>query len=229
LSPSLEQEIAALSTVRVPIHVVGNPIDIDTYKPIPRSSGYRNAHRLLYLGAIIKTKGVYDIIECSKQLVAEGLKVRVTLAGDREMEKAKQRSKEAGLEEIIDLPGWVSESRKLEFLGNSDLLLLPSYTEGMPLCVLEAMACGLPVVCTGVGGLRDLVVHGENGFVHKPGDVEALTRHTRCLLKDEALRERMGRNNTAKIRDNYSSDVIARKLSALYGDLASTVADKAIA
>ena len=223
LSNSLEKEIAALSSMRVPIYVVGNPIDVRKYKPVHRSNGQCGTHRLLFLGSITKAKGVYDIMESVQHLVAQGLKVHVTLAGDREIEQAKQRAKEISAQDIIELPGWVSESRKLEFLSNADLLLLPSYTEGMPLCVLEAMACGLPIVCTDVGGLADLVAHGENGFVVKPGDVESLTRYTRCLLGDEALRRRMGLNNVAKIAHNYSADIIVGKLSRIYGQLINNV------
>src|SRR5207249_9601000 len=110
---------------------------------------------------------------------------------------------------------WLAETQKLELLRDSDLLLLPSYTEGLPLSVLEAMACGLPVVCTAVGGLRDLVAEAENGFVIAPGDVDALTDLTARLLRNNTLRRQMGRNNVAKIKNDYGLDVIAKKIGTL--------------
>jgi glycosyltransferase involved in cell wall biosynthesis len=219
LSDSLKGEIGAVVRSCRGIHVIGNPLDVSKYKPIGQAEPSTGAHRLLFLGAVIKPKGVYDIIESARRLVSEGFPIRLTMAGDREIAQAKQRSEQAGLGGVIQFPGWVPEARKLELLDDADLLLLPSYTEGLPLSVLEAMACGLPIVCTSVGGLRDLVIHGENGFVIEPGDVDALTHYTGRLLRDKALRNEMGRNNIAKINKDYSIDVIAKKLGQLYGDL----------
>jgi len=173
----------------------------------------------VYLGAIIKPKGAYDVLEACKLLKAQGIEPRVVMAGDREIDQAKERCRESGIAAQFEFPGWVSEQEKLALLWRSDLLLLPSYGEGLPLCVLEAMACGVPVVCTDVGGLADLVEHGENGLLFKPGQIDVLARHIAQLLNDESSRQRMSRNNIAKIKRDYSIDVIAERLGKLYSEV----------
>lgn len=219
LTESLKGEIASVSEAGRPIHVIGNPMDVSKYRPAGEAGRRQDPQRLLFLGAIIQPKGVYDIIDSIRRLVKDGHRIRMVMAGDREIEQAKRKSREAGLGEVIEFPGWVAEPRKLELLRDSDVLLLPSYTEGLPLCVLEAMACGLPVVCTAVGGLRDLVVHGVNGFVMEPGDVAALARHADVLLRNDSLRRDIGNNNIAKIASEYSVEAIGCKLRQLYAEV----------
>ena len=114
------------------------------------------------------------------------------------------------------MPGWVSEATKIHLLRTSDLLLLPSYKEGLPLCVLEAMASGLPVICSDAGGLGDLVRDGENGLVLAAGDVETMAHHIAALIRDPSLRQQMGQRNARKVQDYYSLPVIAKAIGELY-------------
>ena len=219
LTDSWGRKIKALTVKCAPVEVVANPINTSIYKPGTRRTSRSEAPRLLFLGAIIKAKGVYDLVESFKLLKAQGLEPCITMAGDREIDQVKVRCKEAGVEGLFEFPGWVSETQKLSLLWRSDLLVLPSYGEGLPLCVLEAMACGLPIVCTDVGGLSDLVQHGENGLLFKPGEIDMLTRHISTLLNDDSLRHKMGQNNVAKINDDYSIDIIAKRMGKLYGEV----------
>ena len=216
LTESWSQKIKSLTNRCAPVEVVPNPIDTAIYKPGGEEGGRPKTAQLLYLGAIIKPKGVYDVVDAFKLLRAQGLEPHIVMAGDREIDQVKERCREAGVAAQFEFPGWVSEKEKLALLWRSDLLLLPSYGEGLPLCVLEAMACGLPIVCTDVGGLADLVQHGENGLLFKPGEVGVLARHIATLLNDESLRQRMSQNNVAKIDHAYSIDVIAKKICKLY-------------
>ena len=216
LSDSWKVKMQEICGARGCLEVIGNPIDTGKYRSRRVfKDGAPNA-RLLFLGALIKGKGVYDIVECTRLLKARGLALEVTLAGNRELEQVRRCSERAGVEDMIHLPGWVSEPEKLELLKRSDLLLLPSYWEGLPLCVLEAMACGLPVVCTNVGGMVDLVTDGENGFLVAPGDVDALADCIAKLVQDPTLRNEMGRRNTEKTQNLYSLPVISQKLADLY-------------
>jgi glycosyltransferase involved in cell wall biosynthesis len=214
LTESWKRILGKLTTDESNISVVGNPIDTSKYRPVDIKMG--NRPRLLFLGALIKSKGVYDIVESVRRLKAKGLEVEVTLAGDRELDQVREHSQRAGVEQLINLPGWVSEQTKIQLLRTSDVLLLPSYKEGLPLCALEAMACGLPVICSNAGGLVDLVVGGENGLVFVPGDVETMTNHIAALARDADLRQRMGIRNVQKIQEVYSLSVIAGKIGELY-------------
>jgi glycosyltransferase involved in cell wall biosynthesis len=216
LTASWKERMEKLLGDAANISVIGNPIDTSRYHPFPKDNDPSRNVRLLFLGALIRPKGVYDIVDCMRRLKGQGLRPRVTLAGDRELDQVRRYSIESGVEELIELPGWVSEQTKLELLKASDLLLLPSYKEGLPLCVLEAMACGLPVICTGVGGLGDLVAHGENGFIMVPGDSEAMAAHITKLVQDSSLREQMGSRNARAVQNSYSLLVIAQQVASLY-------------
>lgn len=218
LTDSWGRKIKTLTVGCAPVEVVANPIDTSIYKPGPRRACPSEAPQLLFLGAIIKAKGVYDLVESFKLLKSQGLEPHITMAGDREIDQVKAHCKGAGVEGLFEFPGWVSETEKLSLLWRSDLLVLPSYAEGLPLCVLEAMACGLPIVCTDVGGLSDLVQDGENGLLFKPGEIGVLARHIATLLGDDSLRQRMGQNNIAKIKHDYSIDMIAKRIGKLYSE-----------
>jgi glycosyltransferase involved in cell wall biosynthesis len=202
-----------------PVAVIGNPIDTSIYKPGPRRTGRSEAARLVFLGAIIKNKGVYDLVESAQLLKSHGLEPHFTIAGDREIDQLKAHCEAAGVEDLFEFPGWVSETKKLSLLWDSDLLILPSYAEGLPLCVLEAMACGLPIVCTDVGGLSDLVRHGDNGLVFRPGDIAALAQHISTLLKDDSMRRRIADNNVAKINRDYAVEMVAKRIEKLYSEV----------
>lgn len=216
LTNSWKQKIGSFIASPAKITVVGNPVDTLKYKPCQRANSPPTAPRALFLGILVKAKGVYDIVECLRLLKEQGLLMRATLAGDREIDQVRTASKKAGVEEFIHLPGWVSEPTKLELLKASDMLLLPSYAEGLPLCVLEAMACGLPIVCTNVGGLPDLVTDGENGLLLASGDVPALARSVAKLAKDSSLRQRMGLRNLQKVQNEYSLRAIGQRIGGLY-------------
>lgn len=223
LTASWKKKIGELVGSGTRISVVGNPIDTSKYHPFPRDSRSNGQLHLLFLGALIKNKGVYDILDCLARLQQQGLNMRLTLAGDRELAKVRLHAQQSGVEDLIDLPGWVSEATKLELLRNSDLLLLPSYKEGLPLCVLEAMAVGLPVVCSHAGGLADLVGHAENGFIIAPGDVQKMAKYIATLAQDTLLREQMGSRNAKKIRDGYSVPAVAKQIGDLYHELSSEI------
>jgi glycosyltransferase involved in cell wall biosynthesis len=219
LTDSWGRKIKALTAGCAPVEVIANPIDTSIYKPGQQRTCSPEGPRVLFLGAIIKAKGVYDLVESFRLLKSQGLKPHITMAGNREIDQVKARCKEAGVEDLFEFPGWVSETEKLSLLSRSDLLVLPSYAEGLPLCVLEAMACGLPVVCTDVGGLSDLVRHGENGFLFKPGEVRELALHIATLLNDDSLRQRIGQNNATKIKHDYSVEMIAKRIGNLYSEV----------
>jgi len=216
LTDSWKHALAQLSRNDSNISVIGNPIDTSKYYPVCRKREPGQPPRLLFLGALIRNEGVYDILDCVRRLKEKGLEVSVTLAGDRELEQVRLHSQGAGIEELIDLPGWVSEATKLHLLRSSDLLLLPSYKEGLPLCVLEAMASGLPVICSSAGGLSDLIRDGENGFLMAPGDLDTMARHISALIRNASLREEMGRRNVRKVNELFTLPVIANKVSELY-------------
>ena len=94
--------------------------------------------------------------------------------------------------------------------------MLPSFAEGVPVTLMEAMATGLPVVATHVGGVTELVRHGENGLVVAPGDTEALQEALRTLIEDDARRARMGQAGRAVVEADFDARVEAARLGTLF-------------
>ena len=107
------------------------------------------------------------------------------------------------------------EAGKLELLRKCNFLVLPSYSEGFSMAVLEALAMAKPVVCTPVGALRDYVIHDRNGLIVKTGDVPALASAIKQLIGDEATRDRIALNNHRYAREHFSIDIVAHQLCDL--------------
>jgi len=106
-----------------------------------------------------------------------------------------------------------------EIISTFDVAVLPSFFEGMGRVLLEAMSMEKPVVASRVGGIPDLLEHGINGFLVKPGNVEELTEALKKILTDKRLAESMGKQGRKKIREQFSADVMAQSIQKLYRDL----------
>ncbi|WP_055045631.1 glycosyltransferase family 4 protein [Devosia sp. A16] len=157
---------------------------------LPHVGGGERVH-ILFLGRIGDLKGVPQLGEALNRMRhLEGW--RATIAGDGHVEAARAKAAEYGLAERVDLPGWVDGQRVAELIASADILVLPSFTENLPLSIIEAMASGLAVVATPVGAVPDIVRDGETGLLVPAGDVEALTAALTRLAEDKPLRERLG-------------------------------------
>lgn len=121
-------------------------------------------NQILFLGAINKMKGCYDMVDVIERVSKEVPNVRMIVAGYGEIEQVKEKIKEKNLSDRFIFPGWVRDNEKDELLKTSDIFFLPSYTEGMPMSILDAMGYGLPIVSTNVGGIPKIVHDGENGL-----------------------------------------------------------------
>jgi glycosyltransferase involved in cell wall biosynthesis len=148
-----------------------------------------------YLGWIEETKGVTDLLEACRLLCStDGVPVRLMIAGrGTALTKCERFVRSNGLASNVEFLGWVSGEKKVKFFREIDVFVLPSHFEGLPNAVIEAMAAGLPVVVTRVGGLPDVVEHGKDGLIVEPKDPLALRDAMSSLLKDVGLRASLGR------------------------------------
>ena len=164
------------------------------------------ALEVLFLGWLEREKGIFELLE-SARILSESQELppfKIVIAGDGAAKvEAVQRIAELGLGDVVQLLGWIDSEAKIDRLKKAHLLVLPSYVEGMPNSVIEAMAAGLPVVATEVGAVRDAVVDGVSGFVVPPRDVEGLTEALRRLLVDRELRQRMGHAGWLIAREKF--------------------------
>jgi glycosyltransferase involved in cell wall biosynthesis len=149
---------------------------------------------------------------------------RARLGGDGELEQAGAAAKSLGLGERVELLGWVGPADKPHLLGTATVYALPSYHEGLPMSVLEAMAAGMPVVTTPVGGIPEAVTDGVEGFLIQPGDIDALRERLQRLLSDSELARRMGEAGRRKVESTFASSIVMPRLERMYVELGVTPA-----
>ena len=173
----------------------------------------------LMVARLIREKGVHEFIEVARRLKKE--KVFFVLVGEPDpgnpSSLAQSEIERLNKERIVLLPGFQEDVRP--WLAAADIYVLPSYREGLPMSVLEAMAMGLPVVTTDVPGCRETVEKGVNGFLVPPREVEALEKAIRTLVEDVELRRRMGEASRRKAEEEFSLEQVVRAYLELYNEV----------
>ncbi len=197
----------------VPIY---NPVVVPKWQALRTSATPLN---VLVLGRLCALKGSYDLLEAAAKILEQVPKLVLQMGGDGELAQVAARAKTLQLESHLYLPGWVRGEEKDRLLQQAALFVLPSHVEGMPMSVLEAMAAGLPVITTPVGGIPEAVSDGVEGFLVAPGDVATLATRLQQLLQDEALTRKMGAAARRKIESTFSTEAILPKIEALYREL----------
>lgn len=180
------------------------------------------APRVVFLGEIGDRKGTFVLLEAWAQLVAGGEVPpgsRLTLAGDGGVERARRTIAERGLGGSVVVRSWLGPGQVGELLARADVLALPSRNEGQPMAVLEAMAHGLCVVASDVGGIPELVEDGRSGLLLPPDDPAALVVALRKVLADEALRSALGAAARQRALAEFDVDVAWRRIDALYREV----------
>jgi glycosyltransferase involved in cell wall biosynthesis len=180
----------------------------------------RKAERptILFVGSIVRNKGVDFLVDAACRLAAEIPDLRVRLIGRGEPELIEQlRARAAPLPDLLEFPGYIANEELATELSRAHVFAAPSVYEGGPGFVyLEAMACGLPVVGCAGSGAGEVVTDGETGLLVPPGDAGALTNVLRRLLTDSTLRDKLGARARMYVQAEASSDVCARRIEALY-------------
>ncbi len=190
--------------------VLPNPIKFPLKVPHRTSC---NKVILVFFGRISQRKGAFDLIRAFATLPAkQKTRSELILAGDGDVEQARSLVESLNLMAHITVPGWVDSEQRDAILAKANVFVLPSYNEGLPMAVLEAMGWGLPVLTTPVGGIPEFVVHGENGLLVKPGEIQELSMAMQALINDEALRLSLGSAARARVAplnvEDYCSSLL---------------------
>jgi glycosyltransferase involved in cell wall biosynthesis len=180
-----------------------------------------DSHIVLELGRLGQRKGTYDLLRAVPIVTQSHPEAQFWLGGDGEVEKVRQSLSSAPWGKNVRLLGWVKDEAKDEALSRAAVFVLPSYSEGLPLAILEAMTYGLPVVSTPVGGIPMAVLDGETGFLVQPGDVEAIAQRIILLLNDPELRSRMGANAQRHVKEKFEVSAVIQQLFAVYDSMMS--------
>lgn len=176
----------------------------------------RNKHLFLFLGLLNRDKGFYDLLEAIEPLCKEFPALVLACGGKGELGKVHERIRQRRVEPHVKLLGWISDQSKDAWLSQASCLVLPSYMEGIPMAILEAMAWGLPVVSTKIGGIPDVIEHGVEGLLITPGDIVGLRVSMRRLLQNDEERVRMGIAAQLKFEGAFSAKVIVPCIDSLY-------------
>jgi colanic acid/amylovoran biosynthesis glycosyltransferase len=174
--------------------------------------------RLVCVGRLSEQKGHALLIAAAAELRESGLEFELVLVGDGELRGALEALiVEHGLCGTVSIAGWADESRVRQEIISARALVLPSFAEGLPVVVMEAMALGRPVIATYVGGIPELVVDGETGWLVPAGSEEALCGAIRdCLQSSDARIADMGAKGRARALDRHTVDEEALKLEQLF-------------
>lgn len=171
----------------------------------------------LFLGEIGKRKGVFDILNAiSKNRSFFEKKLQLRIGGNRNEKKLLETIKKYELENIVFFEGWVGGEKKIELLNWADLYILPSFNEGLPISILEAMSYGLPIISTPVGGIPE-VVKG-NGVLVTPGNIKEIHDAIKKYIDNPLLIEKE-RNISLKMVETYLPDFVMNQLKNIYEKL----------
>jgi len=211
LSPEWKRRLQLISG-HDRIEVVANPVAI----PSERSSAFRKPRTLLFLGNIGRRKGCYVLLEAMVAVQSTHPDVRLLCGGDGDHETFLRDAAQRGVARNIQLLGWVKPPAKRRLLARSTVFVLPSYAEGLPMALLEAMAAGMAIVATPVGGIPDAVRDGVDGLLVPAGDAAALASAISRLLSDAELREGLGASARARAVELFGIDQAVDRIERIY-------------
>ena len=193
-----------------------NAVDTNAFRP--SASKAQRPPRVAFVGRLIQNKGPHYLMAAIPQMLAHRPDTEFWFIGDGPMRAClEQTAQNLGVAPNVRFLGVREDVAAL--LADSDIFVRPSLMEGMPLTVLEAMACGLPVVATPVGGTAELVIEGETGLLVPPRNVEALAGALQRLIDSPALRAQLGANGRRLVEADYGWQRVSRDTLAVYEDV----------
>ena len=208
---------------RARIDVLANPVEVarlsdiasDRFAAYARGEALAGPPTALFLGEIVERKGVDDLVAVWPEVARAMPGARLVLAGTGDIERVRAAAHAAGVADLVETPGWIDFAEKRERLRAATLFVLPSFTEGVPISLLEAMAAGLPSVVTPVGGVLDAVSDGQEALVVAPGDRAGLVAAILSVFQSPTLARALG--GSARLRvDAFDITVYAARLDEIY-------------
>jgi glycosyltransferase involved in cell wall biosynthesis len=183
-----------------------------------QSKSQMSTKRFVCVGRLCEQKGQLLLVDAARRLVPKWPDLELVLAGDGELRPDLEAQINAyGLQRNIRITGWISGDQVRDEILAARALVLPSFAEGLPVVIMEAMALKRPVISTFVGGIPELVRAGEDGWLVPAGDVEALTQAMQvCLDQSEIVLARMGEAANLRVLAHHSVDAEAAKLASLF-------------
>ena len=174
---------------------------------------------ILFLGLIGERKGLFDLIKVFMRLLKDGNNIVLNIGGNGDTTKLLSAIFDLGIKKNANYLGWVSEEERDRLFRNTDIFVLPSYGEGMPMSILEAMSYSVPVISTLVGGVPELIEDGETGILVNPGDLDMLYEKMSDLIHNEKYRKKLGENGRLKIERLHNIIDHIQRIENIYESL----------
>jgi glycosyltransferase involved in cell wall biosynthesis len=200
--PQVENKIIVLPNATAPIRLAREPAT-------------DGRARISFLGELGKRKGTPQLVEALGRLSGRQ-DWTATIAGNGQVQETIALARQLGIQDRVKVPGWLDSAAVHEVLRKTDIFVLPSFAENLPMSILEAFACGIAVVATPVGAVADVIAHESNGLLVPAGDVDALTCALHRLIADESLREALGAAAKRDHAKHYEIDVYLSRLNAIW-------------
>ena len=220
VSKSVAQELREFYLDSKSINEVENGVDEKFFYP-KKEKSEKSIKYGMFVGRIDREKGIFDLVECGRYLCKERSEFYFIIAGKgRDLKKLKNKTKKAGIQDKFIFLGQVDKENLVKLYQDATLFIFPSYHEGLPTVILEAMSCGLPIIATDVRGNRDLISAGENGILVPPRSPRKIAEAITTLIDDETLRKRLGKNARETIENRYTWNAVSNKFLKCYESLA---------
>ena len=215
-SESLRTWVRGITRKEAHVVYLPNPVAFD-----PPSSAARS-NLVLFLGRLEQEKGIFDLLGAVAALRPAIPDVRLVCAGDGNRIAVARYAERLGIADAVKFTGWVGPSGKRALLESAAVFALPTYDASLPISLVEAMAAGVPVVASAVGGIPEVVVDGVSGHLVAPGDTATLARHLRKLLLDRAYAQRLGAAARESARARFAPERALPKLEEIYASVGIT-------
>ena len=215
------------------IRVVYNGVDSDVFSPgeggpLPAQiKDLAGKRMILFVGHFGLRKGIFFVIRAMKRVRAEFPDAHLVCVGgtpawlgqNEYRQMLTEEARRDGVEDCVTLLDAVKNDELVEFYRNSDVFVLPTYYEAFPKVVVEAMACGKPVVATSTGGIPELVKEGQTGFLVPFGSPDTIADRLTVLLGDRSLRESMGARGRRVVEDQFTWHAVAERTRDAYNEI----------
>ncbi len=202
-------------------HYIYNGIDVESLKRLGNEADYEiEKDSFVFCGRLHPVKRVPYLIDIFHDCIQAGCRKKLYIIGDgADMDKARARIRQYGIDNQVIMLGAKPHEEALQIMAQGSCLLLSSASEGNPIVVLEAMALGKPVIAPIVGGLAEMITHGEDGFIYTPADKRACRDFILALSETPELTEKMGQNAREKIAANFSHARMIDSFIEIYNSL----------
>jgi colanic acid/amylovoran biosynthesis glycosyltransferase len=194
-------------------------VDTASFSPAPRKMTPTSL-RILCVSRLTRGKGLPLLLEAIASLVHEGVEATLTVVGDGpERAALERRARALGVAGQLELLGSVSQDEIRALYDQADAFCLPSFAEGVPVVLMEAMAAGLPVVATAIAGVPELVEHERSGLLVRPSRADELAAALERLARSPELRESLGAAGRERVVEEYDLELTARRLRELFAEM----------